>query len=598
MKKRLKDLGAAFSFLRSFGPWLSGLSAVNLQLTMAQAGLSEAAQGMVLFGMKASAALPWIIGIGAAIGAIAIGIKAYRDAHPTLEMLQKDADATKQEFDEMQSKVDETKKRIDELNKLKESGGLSSTEQAELDNLTSQNEQYERQLELLRQIAEYKQDTADKKANDDAVSALNRFLNSDDRKLARQDPDRAQGMTRVMLESHKNGLGGLLNAIDDYTAASEKLETANKALSDAELDKADDKTLDGLRDGIADAEKELNKQREILSGFQDFLIGIRGNLTDKESIATVDSWLDAIATVTGTKDSEKTFDNFKKGLKQLGDDADDVVQTFLKGGKLTEDQAKRLSQRLNEMGYSAEDTATYFTRMALEASGAIGDMAASSIGGLSSLRDELQGATADLKAYNSALEGGEKGDAAAKYAEAYKKAISDLQSGKNDTNAIHAAADLLFSDDTLKEWGYDLAKVGQELKKPMMKAIFSGDGDYGVNFANYIRENADLFKGIASVTDNGNGTFDFAYSSISDLAKVTGLAEGTIVSLMDALDAFGVQSNISSQDMANLAGKFADINANASSTKDAVAKFAQQLADEGRNKFEISSIISRATPHN
>ena len=589
---QLKDLGAAVSFLTQIATLNKTIVKSEAERLIIEGALTKNAAAMA--GSLAAAA-PYVAALavaGLAIAGIAAGIKAYREAHPTLEMLQKDADAAKQEFDEMQSKVDETKKRIDELNKLKESGGLSSTEQAELDNLTSQNEQYERQLELLRQIAEYKQDTADKKANDDAVSALNRFLNSDDRKLARQDPDRAQGMTRVMLESHKNGLGGLLNAIDDYTAASEKLETANKALSDAELDKADDKTLDGLRDGIADAEKELNKQREILSGFQDFLIGIRGNLTDKESIATVDSWLDAIATVTGTKDSEKTFDNFKKGLKQLGDDADDVVQTFLKGGKLTEDQAKRLSQRLNEMGYSAEDTATYFTRMAMESSDAIADMAASSIGGLSSLRDELQGATADLEAYNSALEGGEKGDAAAKYAEAYKKAISDLQSGKNDTNAIHAAADLLFSDDTLKEWGYDLAKVGQELQKPMMKAIFSGDGDYGVNFANYSRKNADLFKGKASVTDNGNGTFDFAYSSISDLAKVTGLAEGTIVSLMDALDAFGVQSNISSQDMANLAGKFAEINTNASSTKDAVAQFAQQLADEGRNKFEISSIIS------
>lgn len=532
---------------------------------------------------KLAPLLPYIVGIGAAIGAIAIGVSAYKKAHPSLEMLQKDADAAKQEFDEMQSKVDETKKRIDELNKLKESGGLSSTEQAELDNLTSQNAQYERQLELLKQIAKYKQDTADKKANDDAVSALNRFLKSDDRQLARQDPDRAPGMTRVMLESHKNGLGGLLNAIDDYTAASEKLEAANKALSDAELEGADEKTLEGLRDDIKDAEKRLSKQREILADFQDFLIGIRGDLTDKKSIATVDSWLDTIATTLGIADSDKTFDNFKKGLKGIGDDADEVVNKFLNNEKLTEDQSRRLAQCLVDMGYSAEDVATYFDRMAQDMATETEKSVNSQISNYTSLRDELTATSAALEAYKKALEGGEKGDAAKQMADIYKAAIADIDAGKMDTRNLQAAADLFFSQDWLASNDYDLSAVGEALSSGIWEAVFTSDGDYGVAFANYIKDNLSGLGDAFDIIDNHDGTFQFAYSSLSDIAEATNMSEEAISALLDALDAFGVEVMMSQEDLNNLAN-----NLDFSQGIDGII---QQLADGKNSAYEIVSIL-------
>ena len=521
-------------------------------LTTAEAGLATT---MLPILTALQAALPWIVAAGVVITGIAIGINKYKEAHPTLEMLQKDAEAAKQEFDEMQSKVDETKKRIDELNKLKESGGLSSTEQAELDNLTSQNEQYERQLELLKEIAKYKQDTADKKANDDAVSALNRFLSSDDRQLARQDPDHAEGMTRVMLESHKNGLGGLLNAIDDYTTASEKLEAANKALSDAELEGAGEETLEGLRDDIKDAENGLNKQREVLADFQDFLIGIRGDLTDEESIATVDSLLDTIATTLGIADSDKTFDNFKKGLKGIGDDADEVVNKFLNNEKLTEDQSRRLAQCLVDMGYSAEDAATYFDRMAQDMATETEKSVNSQISNYTSLRDELTATSAALEAYKKALEGGEKGDAAKQMADVYKAAIEDINAGRLDTYNLQAAADLFFSQDWLASNDYDLSAVGEALSSGIWDAVFNAEGDYGVAFANYIKDNLSGFGDVFDITEDlDTGSFKFAYSSIADVAEACNMSEEAVTALLDALDAFGVEVMMSKDDMNQLIG--------------------------------------------
>ena len=404
---QLKDLGAAVSFLTQIATLNKTIVKSEAERLVIEGALTKNAAAMA--GSLAAAA-PYVAALavaGLAIAGIVAGIKAYRDAHPTLEMLQKDADAAKQEFDEMQSKVDETQKRIDELDKLKESGNLSSTEQAELDNLTSQNEQYERQLELLKQIAKYKQDTADKKANDDAVSALNRFLSSDDRQLARQDPDRAPGMTRVMLESHKNGLGGLLNAIDDYTAASEKLETANKALSDAKLDKADEKTLDGLRDGIADAEKDLNKQREILATFQDFLVNLRGDLTDEGSIATVDSWLDTIATTLGTRDSDKTFESFQSEIDHFTIQQKRAFEKLCSEADLTADKVTEVASKFPEFaswmsdnGWTPEDVATYINRMGNGATEAAESVATDA---LSAAKSVLEKAKTDMSDMSTAM---------------------------------------------------------------------------------------------------------------------------------------------------------------------------------------------------
>ena len=548
----------------------------------ALSGLSTDATALVGTLMSLQTALPWIIGIGAAIGAVAIGIKAYRDAHPTLEMLQKDADAAKQEFDEMQSKVDETQKRIDELNALKESGGLSSTEQAELDNLTSQNEQYERQLELLKEIAEYKQDRVTEKANSDAAKALKSFTDN-----AWQE--RLDGIGE--LERNSSGLGGLLNAISDYTTASEKLDAVNKAIADAKLDNADEETLDGLHKELVKAEDGLNKQRETLSVFQDFLVGLRGDLTDKESIATVDSLLDTIAATLGIKDSEKTFDNFKKGLKQIGDDADDVVNTFLKDGKLTEDQSRRLAQCLTEMGYSAEDAAIYFERMSRDMANATEQSTSAQINDLVSFRDELAVTSKALEDYKKALEGGEKGDAAAEMAKAYQSAVESYKAGKTDTYEMRAAADLFFNRDFLAQNNIGLDKVGELLSSGIWEAVFASD-DYATNFVSYLQEHASELGDAVKVTADAAGNVQFAYKSVSALAEATNMSEASVIALLDALDVLGVQAMMSGEDMGELVDRLGLIPGETVKSAEGIQQIIQSLADDGLGYWDIQGALN------
>lgn len=588
MKMQLENLGTAIKFLFDIGPWISGLTNDMIAASAATAGLSAEAINLLPALTALSTALPWIVGIGAAIGAIAIGVNEYKKAHPTLETLQKDADAAKQEFDEMQSKVDETKKRIDELNELKKSGDLSSAEQKELDNLESQNEQYERQLELLKEIAEYKQDKVTEKANSDAAKKLKDFTDNAWQGGGKNGWD-LEGLYHH--ERNTSGLGGLLNAIDDYTVASKKLDDANKALSDAELDKADEKTLDALRDDISKAEKELNKHRETLATFQDFLVGLRGDLTDEGSIATVDSLLDNIATALGIKDSNNTFENFRKGLKQIGDDADEVVNKFIKDENLTVDQTNRLRQCLLDMGYSAEDVAVYFDRMAKDMAESSAKSTSTQIKNLTSLRDELATTSEALDAYKKALEGGEKGDAAAEMAQIYQSAMEAYKAGKVDTYAMRAAADLFFDRDFLAENNYGLDQIGELLSSGIWEAVFSSD-DYASNFVNYMQENASEIGDAIKITTDAAGNIQFAYKSVSDLANATNMSEASVVALLDALDVMGVQAMMSGEDMGQLADKLSLIPGETVKSAEGIKQIIDSLAtDEDMGFWDIQATL-------
>lgn len=279
------------------------------------------------------------------------------------------------------------------------------------------------------------------------------------------------------------------------------------------------------------------------------------------------------------------FDVFKSKANKL---SKKTLNDFTKGEQLTTEQTEELSKWLKDSGYSAEQAAPYFERLAKEMQSAsdTGLSTDASIANLTSLQEELQQTTADLEAYKAALEGGEKGDAAEEYADAWSKAIADIEAGKYDTRAVQAAAKLLFSDAQLQEWGYDLTRAATEMQSSMLQTVFGDEEntDFGKNFANYIRENQELFKDAAKITENADGTFDFAYTSIKDLADASGLAEGTISALLDALDVFGVQSMMSGEEFSQLTAKFHEGGND-------IKAFIGDLAEAGHNEFEIKSIV-------
>lgn len=244
-----------------------------------------------------------------------------------------------------------------------------------------------------------------------------------------------------------------------------------------------------------------------------------------------------------------------------------------------------------ELERAARESGLRVDELIMQYSG-FNEATAQNIRSLTSLKDELVSTTAALENYNTAISG-EHGEIASQYESAYKKFLEDWNAGKTGTKAVQAAVELILSDDAQRAFGYDLQEMGNYLSSDLFKAIFSGaDGDAGLRFANYIRENLDAFGDYVKITpDDLTGGFDFAYTSIEDLAYVTGMTEEAVTSLLDALDAYGVQVMMGERDTAELAEQLGLLKTNAASTELEIRNIANQLAASGNKAPEILQIL-------
>ena len=536
----LKDLGAAVSFLTQIATLNKTIVKAEAERLVIEGALTSNAATMA---SSIAAAIPLIAGICAAIALVTVGIKAYKAAHPSLETLQKDAEAAKNEFQEMEKTVKETQDRIKELNELKEKNLLTSAESEELDYLEKQNEVYTHQLDLLKQIADYKEQQVIEKVNEDAMQELERF------KPFSVLPDDFPGTNSQFFGGDLRRLNPydvLMNAIEKYGEVQTEIDALVKS-----TDGKEEKELLQIKADIDAKNKELDHWRGILAENKEHLTTILGGLTDDDGIAYATSLLDQIESTGAFKSFTEESQKVQKSINDLSSDAQKALLAVAKGekalydgsGKLTE-EGKEVVQWLEDIGLSADDAAIYLARWANEIDEVTVEPKiniSSALSALTTLRDELALSQKDLKEFDSAMEGGEKGDVANAYKTAWGKATEGLKSGKNDTNALRAAAKLFFSPEQLAEMGYDLEVVGKKLNKGLFKALFSGDGDIGENFGNYLKKHADKYSEFVNVIQHKDGSFDLAISNFEGLAKAMGISTNFLMSLLDGLDAFGTQ---------------------------------------------------------
>lgn len=208
---------------------------------------------------------------------------------------------------------------------------------------------------------------------------------------------------------------------------------------------------------------------------------------------------------------------------------------------------------------------------------------------LDAVQTGLKAASEELQKYQDATSI-EKGVAAEQYGTAYKKFAEDWETGRTGTNAVRAAVELFIPDTVLQSLDYDLQAAGELLSTELYQRIFSDEGDYGANFANYIRETfGDALDGIVEITENGD-SFEFAVSSYQAFADALGMDVNLVVALMDALDAYGTQAMISAEDTAKLAQELGLLNSNASNLSK-VQSAIDGLANVGKAETEIRQIL-------
>ena len=220
--------------------------------------------------------------------------------------------------------------------------------------------------------------------------------------------------------------------------------------------------------------------------------------------------------------------------------------------------------------------------------GDFNDATARNIRDLSSLEDELKNATEALKLYNDAISG-ENGEIASQYGNAYKKFLDDWNAGKTGTKAVRAAIELFLPDSVLKDLHYDMQKAGQLLASDMYQSIFNNENssDYGLNFFNFLNENIKDLDAAGIEIKKVGDSFTFAYDSSAKLAYALGMSEDAVNALLDALDAYGVQTMMSREDTAKLAEELNLTQQNAKTSATELQRVANELAASGNTSLQV-----------
>ena len=207
------------------------------------------------------------------------------------------------------------------------------------------------------------------------------------------------------------------------------------------------------------------------------------------------------------------------------------------------------------------------------------------------LSTKLEKATKSLEKYKEALKGGEKGDTYKSIAEAYKKAVDLLDKGLTGTNEYMAAVDMIIPQSMLREWGYNYEKAGEYLKSELFSASLGDATDFAVGFANYIRDNKDVYKDFVDVIDgigDDEGTFSLLVKDVKGLSAVTGFSEETIWSFVDALDAFRSNVTYTREELLELL-HVADADNWDGQVN--LTEFINDLAQSGKTEREIYQIV-------
>jgi len=289
----------------------------------------------------------------------------------------------------------------------------------------------------------------------------------------------------------------------------------------------------------------------------------------------------------------KKIRKFHNDVKTLSSGTLDAVKKYVKDGtNLTKDQAQELQGFLDRYKYSGETFAQMFSQMFAEAPDSLSQSIEKSTADLAGFHDELVKANEALARYKEYMEGGEKDDAVKEAAEIYKGALEDIQSGRVDTNRLHAAAELFLGKDRLKQLGYDIEAVAKELQGSVWQYLFDPNDeseiDYGQRFAEYVRQNLSEASGVW--VEGGN---TFFYKNLQSVADAFHMSTDAASMFISALDMYGVNVMRSVDDTAELIERFKTLKSELGSTGDAIYQVVSELHADGYDDFEIYEILER-----
>lgn len=308
--------------------------------------------GFVLSLTKAVLAIasvaPHLLAFAGLFASILLLVKAWRQAHPSMDTLVKEADAAQKKVDELNKTLESNKQRIEELNKLKTDGIITEAQEKELAILKQQTEELKAQLHVTKALA----DTAHANVISKVHGDVNAFFNAPTQgqylgegagegaiyeqadpaaEKLRRDLERYQELQKEI--DHVNTKIGFANReYEDAVAFAEEMQ-AEVAQKNVDLSRT--------VFGNIDTENRLRLEwtKDTVKQYKDIL---QGYLRDGED---VEDWIGSYSTVLGQ------WDNFDVDGKSIPIAFSPILQT-MNGPVLLDDNT--VSDYINDVISEAE----------------------------------------------------------------------------------------------------------------------------------------------------------------------------------------------------------------------------------------------------
>lgn len=337
---------------------------------------------------------------------------------------------------------------------------------------------------------------------------------------------------------------------------------------------------------------------------------------------SVDSFQENISSLGGSLENILNGDFDSNDLVDLLQEYPELVEAAADGtdsladamDDLIDGEIKAMLRQVDELGetYGYTDDQLLYFKVLLEdigqAAKSSGNLVQSNlINQLTTLTDELEGATRAKTEYDEAMAAGEKGDLFKSYQEAYDTFKSESEAGHYGSNAFMESAKFLFGYDQLADLDFDPHKIAEWADAySYAKEVFIDNDEtesYGLGLLNALYSLADASGNITNDVgdvlascriEDGNYIWDVDLTRLDELGDKMGLSADAIMATIDAL---GVWENLdlySIEEIVSMVETLGLVSEDAASgiKRIDLASFVKALSDAGKSDVEIGRIFN------
>lgn len=537
----------------------AGATSGTISLSAAIKGLVASVAGFLVANAPV---IPLVLAVVAAFQRAYSAAHAYENAMESASTAKSNYESTVSELDSVNEELKTTSSRIDEL---QNKGSLTLTEQAELEQLQSQNAELERKATLLENVASMQQHAATSAAMD----ALN--VSGSQSKYSKEHAaefDGAVGYT-TELQAAKEDLKYLQQLYKTREELQKRLESAAAS--------GDQNIYDDISAQLSDTDKEISEWTTSLgdqvSQFQEYKSALEqdtnlGKISGgQEMLSELNKFINDFANVgqelTPAQEALSNIQSFFDGSVSKNAISDAILDMVKNGDSATE-AVHKLGLSLDDLGLGENDSVyldKYFDDLAKSANEAA---------------DAVNEVDGSLSGIEAAMESVNKGANFEKIG-GYLSTAKDLyEQGLVGTDDFQSVAKFIAKDGTAVEAAVENFKANYD----NIKKYFTTDGD-----GNFTKSGIDTFASdVTNAMDEAGGSF----KSTAEAANALGMSTEAFEAILNRCGDYGIKNfNSQIQDMYNNLPRSAQAFAEAKDGLSALEEVYNNLGpdSEGRDMF-------------